>query len=158
MSLSPTLGASLWFGCKALLALAAILGILALLDSPERKFPLWGKALAVLLALRPIEGDLVHGNVNLLILFLVVATLFAFCQRRDALAGLLLSLGIACKLTPALFLPYLIWKRAWKTLIAASAGLIVFVLVIPAIAFGWSNNLDYLQSWHRQRANRQCAP
>ena len=150
LRLPPTLGASLWFGCKALLAFAAILGVLSLLDSPERPFPTWGKALAVLLCLRPIEGDLVHGNVNLLILFFVVASLIAFCQRRDALAGLLLGLSIACKLTPALFIPYLLWKRAWKTLFAAGAGLIVFVLVIPAIAFGWSNNLDYLQSWHRQ--------
>jgi alpha-1,2-mannosyltransferase len=150
LQLPPTLGASLWFGGKALLALAAILGVLSLLDAPERPFPMWSKALAVLLCLRPIEGDLVHGNVNLLILFLVVASLVAFCQRRDVLAGLLLGLGIACKLTPALFIPYLLWKRAWKTLLAAGSGLIVFVLVIPALAFGWSNNLDYLKSWHRQ--------
>ena len=148
--LPPTLGASLWFGCKALLALAAILGVLSLLDSPERPFPSWGKALAVFLCLRPIEGDLVHGNVTLLILFLVVASLGAFCQRRDVLAGLLLGLSIACKLTPALFIPYLLWKRAWKTLIAAGAGVIVFVFIIPGLAFGWSNNLDYLRSWHRQ--------
>lgn len=150
MQLPPTLGASLWFACKAVLALAAILGVLSLLDTPERPFPMRGKALAVLMCLRPIEGDLVHGNVNLLILFLIVASLGAFCQRRDALSGVLLGLGIACKLTPALFIPYLLWKRAWKTLLATGAGLIVFVFVIPAIAFGWSNNLAYLQSWHRQ--------
>src|SRR5439155_18524660 len=96
MRLSPTLGATLWFAAKALMALASILGVLALLDSPEHPFPAWGKVLAVVMSLRPIEGDLVHGNVNLLILFLVVASLTAFCQRRDGLAGLLLGLGIAC--------------------------------------------------------------
>ena len=102
------------------------------------------------MCVRPIEGDLVHGNVNLLILFLVVMALGAFCRRRDGLAGLLLALSIACKLTPALFLPYLVWKRAWKTLAAAAVGLLLFVLVLPAMAYGWTNNLDYLQSWHRQ--------
>ena len=150
LQLPPTLGASLWFACKSLLALGAIFGVLSLLDSPVRPFPLWGKALAVVVSLRPIEGDLVHGNVNLLILFLVVALLHAFCQRRDALAGLLLGLSIACKLTPALFLLYFLWKRAWLTLFAATIGLVAFVLLIPAAAFGWSNNLDYLESWHRQ--------
>ena len=150
LQLPPTLGASLWFGCKAILALAAILGVLALLDSAERPFPLWGKALAVLLCLRPIEGDLVHGNVNLLILFLVVASLYAFCHGRDGLAGLLLGLSIACKLTPALFLAYLLWKRAWTALLATAGSLILFVLVIPSLAYGWTNNLDYLQSWRRQ--------
>ncbi len=150
LQLPPPLGASLWFGCKAILTLAAVLGILSLLDTPERPFPLWGKALAVLMSLRPIEGDLVHGNINLLILFLILAALCAFCRGRDALAGLLLGLGIACKLTPALFLLYLAWKRAWTALIASAISLISFVLLLPAIAFGWNNNLDYLQSWHRQ--------
>jgi hypothetical protein len=150
MQMPPTLGASLWFACKALLAIASILGVLALLDDPQRPFPLRGKALAMLMVLRPIEGDLMHGNVNLLILFLIVGALVAFCHRRDGLAGVLLGLSIACKLTPALFLVYFLYKRAWKTLLGALCGLIVFVLVIPASVYGWSNNLDYLRSWHNQ--------
>jgi len=121
-----------------------------LLDSAERPFPAWGKALAVLMSLRPLEGDLVHGNVNLLILFLIVASLCAFCRRRDWLAGLFLGLSIACKLTPALFLLYFLWKGAWKILLAAALSMVAFVLLIPAVTFGWSNNLDYLRSWHHQ--------
>jgi hypothetical protein len=91
-----------------------------------------------------------HGNVNLLILFLIVVSLLAFCRRRDGLAGVLLGLSMACKLTPALFLVYFLYKRAWKTLLGAAGGLVVFVLVIPAAVYGWSNNLDYLRSWHNQ--------
>jgi len=150
MELPPLLGASLWFACKGLLAMAAVIGVLGLLDTPARPFPWWGKTVAVALCLRPIAGDLVHGNVNLLILFLIVATLVAYVQRRDTLAGVLLALSIACKLTPALFLLYFLWKRAWITLLGAAAGLIVFVLVLPAVAFGWTENLDYLRSWHNQ--------
>jgi hypothetical protein len=150
MELPPLLGASLWFACKGLLAMAAVIGVLSLLDTPARPFPWWGKIVTVALCLRPIAGDLVHGNVNLLILFLIVATLVAYVQRRDTLAGVLLALSIACKLTPALFLLYFLWKRAWITLLGAAAGLIVFVLLLPALAFGWTENLDYLQSWHNQ--------
>ncbi len=148
--LPPLLGASLWFVCKALLALAAIVGVLTLLDSPARPFPLWGKILAIGMSLRPIEGDLVHGNVNLFILFLVMAMLIAFSRRCDGWAGLFLSLSMACKVTPALFLFYFLWKRAWTTLFGAAAGLVLFVIVVPAIAFGWTENLDYLRSWHGQ--------
>ena len=148
--LPPILGASLWFVCKALLALAAILGVFSLLDVPARPFPLSGKILAIAMTLRPMEGDLVHGNVNLLILFLIVGALIAFQRRHDGLAGVLLGLSIACKLTPALFLFYFLWKRAWTTLLGAAAGLVVFVLLIPALCFGWSNNLQYLRSWHNQ--------
>ena len=46
---------------------------------------------------------------------------YAFTRGWDIAAGLSLALGIACKVTPALFLPYLVWKRAWKTLAATAA-------------------------------------
>lgn len=147
--LPPLVGASFWFAVKAGLGLASIMMILRLLDTPARPFPLWGKTLAVVLCLRPIEGDLVHGNVNLVILFLLAAFAWAFCHRHDRLAGWLLGLSIACKLTPALFLPYLLWKRAWPALLTALLSVIVFGLIVPAAALGWRNNLDYLQSWHR---------
>jgi hypothetical protein len=168
MQLPPMIGSSLWFLCKAILACASILIVVSLLDEirkgdapegggglvPSRhassRFPAWAKVLAVALSLRPIEGDLMHGNVNLLILFLIVASLWALCRQRDGLAGVLLALSIACKLTPALFVPYLLWKRAWKALMGLGAGLIVLVFVIPALTYGWDSNLDYLHSWHQQ--------
>jgi hypothetical protein len=145
--LPPMVGSLVWFYCKVVCAVLAIYMVLALLDAPERPFPFWGKAVAVLLSLRPIEGDLVHGNVNLFILFLVVAALFAFCRRRDYLAGLLLALSIACKVTPALFLPYFLWKRAWKTLTGSVIGLALFVWIVPGLTLGWDKNREYLQSW-----------
>ena len=150
LQLPPALGSTLWFLVKATLTISAIVGVWTLLDTPDRPFPPWGKALSVLLTVRPIEGDLVHGNVNLLILFLIVASLLAFCHRHDALAGFLLGMSIACKLTPILFVAYFLYKRAWKTVFGATAGILVFGLIIPAAFFGWSSNVDYLRSWHAQ--------
>jgi hypothetical protein len=92
---------------------------------------------------------LTHGNVNLFILFLIVAALFAFTRGKDRLAGLLLALSIACKVTPALFVPYLLWKRAWRTLAATAAGLVLFLFVVPALRFGWQQNQTYLTTWYK---------
>lgn len=150
LALPPSLGAAAWFALKAALALAAILGVFALLDDPTRPFPLWGKLLAVAVILKPIEGDLMHGNVNLLMLFLIVAALLACHRRRDGLAGALIGLAIACKLTPALFVFYFLYKRAWRALLGVVSSLIVFTLLVPAAVFGWTNNLTYLSSWHEQ--------
>src|SRR5262249_44292257 len=110
----------------------------------------WGKGLAVVLAVRPIAGDLTHGKVNLFILFLVVAGLYAFRRGRDFLAGLLLALAIACKVTPALFVPYFLWKRAWKTLAGCAAGLVLFLGVVPAAFLGPARNAELLHGWVRQ--------
>src|SRR5262249_10644610 len=112
--LPPLAGALAWFYLKVGMTLLALHWTFRIVEAGGRTFPPWAKALTVLLSLRPIMGDLSHGNVNLFILFLVVAALYAFHQRRDLLCGVLLGLAIACKVTPALFVPYFVWKRSWK--------------------------------------------
>src|SRR5215468_3670619 len=113
----PVLACALvWFYLKVGMTLLALAWVFRMVEEPGRPFPLAAKVLIVLLALRPIAGDLSHGNVNLFILFLVVGFLHAFHHRRDFLAGLVLGLAMACKVTPALFVPYLVWKRAPRAL------------------------------------------
>src|SRR4029077_5987831 len=106
-----------------------------------------GKGLVVLLCLRPFAGDLTHGNINLFILFLVVASLRAFYRRHDFTAGLHLALAIACKLTPALFVPYFLWKRSWRTLGGCALGLVLYLWVAPGMFLGMSRNAQSLNSW-----------
>jgi alpha-1,2-mannosyltransferase len=141
-------GALVWFYLKAAMAILSIHWMLKMLDSPEHPFPFWGKAVAILLCLRPIEGDLIHGNVNLFILFLVMGGLYAFTRGRDWSGGLLLALAIACKVTPALFVPYFAWKRAWKMLAATALGLGIFLWLAPGAYFGWQKNERFLGSWY----------
>jgi hypothetical protein len=113
---------------------------------------LWAKVLAVLLALSPITGDLLHGNINLFILFLVIGALTAYRNRHDLLAGTTLGLAIACKVTPALFIPYFLWKRSVNALIGIAAGLVLFLWpgVVPALVLGAENNRQQLTSWYHE--------
>lgn len=143
----PIVGSQLWLAAKMLCTLLSVWMVIKMLDRPERPFPLWGKILAIVLAARPFEGDLVHGNVNLFILLTVALAAYAFTRGWDVAAGLSLSLGIACKVTPALFLPYLVWKRAWKTLAATLAGLVLWTLIVPGAYFGWQRNVEFFGSW-----------
>jgi hypothetical protein len=95
-------------------------------------------------------GDLSHGNINLFILFLVTAALYAFHRQRSGLGGLVLGLAIAVKVTPALFLPYLLWKRAWKALAGCVGGLILFLWLVPGACLGWNENAQQLHDWWYQ--------
>lgn len=148
---ASTLAALLWFYIKVALTLLAFRWVFQIVEDKDRPFPLWAKCMTVLLALRPIMSDLQHGNVNLFILFLVIAALTAYRRGRDVLSGLVLGLAIACKVTPALFVPYFLWKRSWKALAGCAAGLVLFLCpgLVPAGLMGWERNERHLVSWYQ---------
>src|SRR5262245_19968163 len=149
--LPPLAGALAWFYVKAALAGLSLYWVIRLVDSDGRRFPGWAWILVVLCGLKPILDDLAHGNVNLLILFLVVAMMTAYRCRRDLLAGVVLGLAIACKATPALFVPYFLWKRSWRVLAGCTAGVLLFLWpgVVPALRLGFDENLRQTNSWYR---------
>ena len=147
LPLTPLAAGLISYYVKVLLTLASFAMVFRLVEQSGRPFPVWAKVLTVVLSLRPILGDLSHGNINLLILFLVVSALALFRGRRDLSAGVVLALAIACKLTPALFLPYLVWKRAWRALAGCVVGLVVFFVVVPGLYFGFEANQRYLTGW-----------
>jgi hypothetical protein len=145
--LPEAVGSLCWFYLKVGMALLSISWTFRLVESPDRPFPPWAKILATLLSLRPLLGDLSHGNVNLFILFLVVGALYAFRHRCDLISGLALALAIACKVTPVLLVPYFLWKRAWKVLAACALGLVLFVGLVPGLFLGMEHNLLLFASW-----------
>ena len=151
LTMLPAVDAAMvWFGLKACLAAACLLACMKMSIPKGVKFPWWAQGAVVLLALRPIMGDLFHANNNLIILTLIVATIAAWRRGYDLIAGLCLALAITYKVTPALFLPYFLYKRSWKTLASTALGMILFVVVIPSLVLGPAFNAECLQAWYRR--------
>jgi hypothetical protein len=158
IEVSPVAGALTWFFLKLGIAVVCFVWAFRLVETPGRPYPEWAKAIAVAAAINPIIGDLKHGNVNIFILFLVMAALYAFSRGKDFVSGLLLALAIASKVTPGLFVVYFGWKRAWRVLIGTAIGLVLFFLVIPSAVFavqdgspvrGCERNWDALTAWEK---------
>jgi hypothetical protein len=148
--LPPLVGSLCWFWVKVGLTVLGLSWLFRWVAEQGVPFPLWARALTVLLSLRPILGDLEHGNVNLFILFLVLAVLTLYQRGRDLLAGVVLGLAVACKVTPTLFLPYFLWKRSWRALAGSALGLALFLWpgFVPALGMGWQRNQDHLHAWY----------
>ena len=153
---NPAAGALTWFYLKVGMAFICLVWAFRMVETPGRPYPELAKAVAVAASINPMIGDLKHGNVNIFILFLVLGMLYAFARGRDTLSGLLLGLAIACKVTPALFIVYFAWKRAWRTLIGCVLGLLLFFFVVPSLDFavqkgslaeGWKHNWAALTAW-----------
>jgi alpha-1,2-mannosyltransferase len=173
--LPPLAGALAWFYAKVLMAVLAVVWVFRLvglwdrgtlgrrdsgtestLSVPESLRPNvprsrmdWAMGLAVALSLPPLLGDLSHNNVNIFILFLVAACLELVRRGRDVGAGVVLGLAIACKVTPLLFVAYFGWKRRWRVLAGTAAGVVLWLAVVPGLAFGFQRNAELLTDWYK---------
>jgi hypothetical protein len=150
MVLPTVAGAMLWFTIKVALTSAALVMCFQFVLPPGQVVPPMFRSLVLLLSLRPILGDLHHGNNNLLILFLIVAMLTAWRRNSDIAAGLLLGLATTYKVTPALFFLYFAYKRSWRTVLWGMLGMGIFLLIVPSLVIGTQFNGECLGMWwHR---------
>ncbi len=147
MVLPTVVGAMIWFFLKIAMTFASVRMCFAMVKETGKTIPPWVEGAILLLTLRPVLGDLHHGNNNLLIMFLVVSTLWAWRQGKDVAAGLLLGLAITYKVTPLLFLPYFAYKRSWKVVGVTLASLILYVVILPSIVLGPYFNYLCVTSW-----------
>jgi alpha-1,2-mannosyltransferase len=134
--LSPFAGQILWNACN----LAALIGVIALSIAAARSRGLaisdWRIALMLLLPvallLYPVRSDLALGQINIVLILMIIADLTTGLswRGRSLPHGLLVGLAAAVKLTPLVFIPYLVVSRQWR---AARNATLTFILVTGAL-------------------------
>lgn len=141
---------------RALHLLAAIAALVMTLawwnDLAGLRQPL-GRRLAVAAALFSlslagayVQRDLDECGLQLFLLFFVTAAARALSLGQSLRCGAWLGLAVAYKITPLLFFPYLLWKRAWR----AAAWMAVFTVLwnlAPALYLGWDTTLACHRQW-----------
>ncbi len=120
--------------------LAALIALIALSRAAARsRRPVssdWRTALAILLPvalfLYPVRSDLALGQINIVLILMIVADLTTELswRGRSFPHGALVGLAAAVKLTPLVFIPYLVASRQWR---AARNATVIFVVVTGAL-------------------------
>jgi glycosyltransferase involved in cell wall biosynthesis len=103
----------------------------------------WSLGLALLLSFRFLENHSNNNQVAFLLFLLIIASITI---KQNWISGLLLSLAIAIKLTPAVFLVYFFWKKRYSALGWTMIFLTGWIL-LPGI-YSWDDNIRYLLSWN----------
>ncbi|MFE0472923.1 glycosyltransferase 87 family protein [Streptomyces sp. NPDC058947] len=140
-----------------LLNLAALALVLRLLAGPAwRRLGWFGWALlACLLALfEPLRDTFSFGQVNVLLLALVLTDAALLASGRGRFAGVGIGLAAAVKLTPALFIGLLLVARRWRaaavaTAVALAATALAALIDPDASRFYWTTAL-----WDTDRVGR----
>ncbi len=126
------------FGLAIRLMIAELAPQLAQISSPQRTLGLVG-----LLFYLPLFHHLVWGQIQLVLLWLIVIAWYCLRHTNDALAGCAFGLAIALKLYPVIFLLPLLAQRRWKaaawTILSSSAILLGSFMLV-----GWDQLDRYL--------------
>ncbi|WP_416969574.1 glycosyltransferase 87 family protein [Streptomyces sp. 4F14] len=132
-----------------LLNLAALALVLRLLAGRDWKRHGWygvGLTLCVLALFEPLRDTISFGQVNILLLALVLADAHLLATGRDRRAGIGIGLAAAVKLTPALFIGLLLVTRRWRaagvaTAVAVGATGLAALAAPDASRFYWTTAL-----------------
>jgi hypothetical protein len=128
LALPPRWAAFVWITLSA----GAAMGATALLASGEgsrRLLLAWG----VLALFTPVLTTLYAGQANTFVLLTVALALWAFKRERPTAAGLALALGAMIKVMPVVLIAYFAWRRQWRVVLGAAAGLAALSLLSIAV-------------------------
>jgi hypothetical protein len=92
--------------------------------------------------------ELILGNVQFLVFAVVAAGLLAI-DRAEWRGAFLLALGVALKIWPLFFMPYIAVRKG----VRAALLMAVFLgglMLLPAAYFGWSGNVSLFRDWITQ--------
>lgn len=109
----------------------------------------WGIVTVALLAIAlPIQGNVEHGNLALILLGVLMAALLDWEAGRDTRAGVWLGVAAALKAYPLALIAYAAYRRRWRA--AAAGGITVVVLTgLPLLRYGWTGATATLVEWVR---------
>ena len=102
----------------------------------------WG----LLISAKFIGREIELGQVNTVIIFILVSMLAAVLRKAEILSGVLWGVSVFFKPYALVFLPYFLLKKRFK-IIFSGLAVLVLGLFIPILIFGWHGNVLVLKEW-----------
>ncbi|MBF9128079.1 DUF2029 domain-containing protein [Plantactinospora sp. S1510] len=143
-----------------ILSLAALVATTWWLVKPltvRHRLPWWfaaGLAIPLVLAVESTRETLTFGQINMLLVTLILADLLFAVPRGSRWSGVGIGLATALKLYPGIFIVYLLAARKWRAALVASATAAGATLLAAAIAPGDSWRFWTHELWLTDRVGR----
>jgi hypothetical protein len=133
-----------WIVFNELLVVAVVVVVYMGIGRPSLTEALGVAALVA--AFLPVWHNLWWGQVNLVVLLLVVLAMLAHQRGLAIPGGIALGSAVAIKLAPVALIPYFLWKRNWRLAAATVVTLGIVVGVTLLVGWGprWAQYYDFL--------------
>ncbi len=95
------------------------------------------------------------GQINILLLALVLGAFVLIKKKYPLAAGMLIALASAIKAFPVLLVSWLIWRRQWKALGGFLLAAVFILFVLPGMVRGYGQTTSELGVWFRGMAEQE---
>lgn len=138
----------LWFGISQVFFWFSIVLLVQITHRcfPSKQIPLLTRFLYLLpitCLSYPLVVNFQNGQVNTIMLFLICSFLYLILAESHIAAGVALALVIMIKPQPALIVPYLLYRKQFRSAISTIVTFIVGA-ILSGLAVGWDNFCYYL--------------
>jgi alpha-1,2-mannosyltransferase len=145
-----------------LLTVVAAVAVLYWLVEPIARRHGWSKwfvlgiAAALAVAFEPMRETFLFGQVNAILLLLVAADLLFLVRNNRSVAGVGIGLATAIKLTPGIFIVYLIITKRYRAAAVASGTTMAATLLAGAVAPDASREFWTDALWNTSRVGDEA--
>ncbi len=87
------------------------------------------------------------GQVNIILLALMLGAFALIRGKRPILGGSLIALAASIKAFPIMAIGWIVWRREWRALAGLIGGLVLLLIAIPGAFRGFAFNLAELRTW-----------
>lgn len=116
--------------------------------APEAEGIRWKSILAAFLCLPVLINTLTRGQLGILILGAQTAVFLCYLRGWKVLAGFLLALATAIKISPlAALVFFFLFKKEWRVLLSAFLCCFLFLVLFPSLVIGFQQNWEHLKTW-----------
>lgn len=148
--MAPHNGQFAWVMCKWMFACGILYCCYGMARNAGVKLTPVAAGMALAVWMWPVSIDIAEGQTNLLMLLPLTAGLYLAQSARPAtrlLAGVMVALAVCIKVTPLIFLVYMLWRRRWWEVLGIGLGLVLWLWVVPGAMLGWERNARWLDEY-----------
>ena len=147
--MSALTGSIVWFLLSMCLVVSAAHLCVTMVRGlgPFRGNPFWWYVLSFVPVLPWVGQAAVEGQATILMWWLLSLALYLSQRGKDIFSGTALACAGLLKIFPLALLAYFAWKRRWRLMMATITALLVGGLVLPALVYGWEQNITYWLGW-----------
>ena len=116
----------------------------------------WVIGLSFLVLLKFTAREIELGQINILIIFLLLMVLVALLKKKDTGSGVLWGVSLLFKPYALVFLPYFLLKKRIRVILFGMSTVLVGLL-LPSLFYGMRGNIVVLGEW-RQSLSLSTSP